>query len=166
MTEAPLWHRVAEAQLGVREIPGVRSNPRILEWAKKVGGRLGIGYTSDETPWCGLFVAWCMTAAGLIPPPIAVRAKAWASWGEPLDAPGLGAVLVFERPGGGHVGLYAGETSAAYRVLGGNQGDAVSFAWIAKARCVAVRWPTGVPRPARPVKVVGFPQGELSRNEA
>jgi hypothetical protein len=75
-------------------------------------------------------------------------------------------VLVFERPGGGHVGFYAGESGASYRVLGGNQGDAVSHAWIAKARCIAVRWPPGVPAPAKPVKVVGFPQGELSRNEA
>jgi uncharacterized protein (TIGR02594 family) len=155
LSSPPLWRRVAEAQLGVREVPGAKSNPRILSWARKVGGRLGIAFTDDATPWCGLFVAYCMTAAGIAPPPIAVRAKAWASWGEPLEVATDGAVLVFERPGGGHVGLYAGETGQAYHVLGGNQGDAVSFAWIAKARCIAIRWPTGEPRPARPVRIVG-----------
>jgi len=167
MTDTPLWRQVAEAQLGVREIPGAKSNPKILDWARKVGGRLGVDYRDDATPWCGLFVAYCMTAAGIAPPPIAVRAKAWASWGEALAEPTDGAVLVFERKGGGHVGFYAGETTTAFRVLGGNQGDAVSFAWIAKDRCIAMRWPAGAPRPARPIRIVGLKgPAILSTNEA
>jgi len=166
MTDVPLWFGVAKAQIGVKETPGARSNPKIIEWAGKVGRKLGVAYTDDATPWCGLFVAYCMTAAGQTPPDIAVRAKAWATWGQPVE-PTLGAVLVFERPGGGHVGFYAGETSTAYRVLGGNQGDAVNYAWIAKSRCIATRWPPGVPLPPKAVRVVGFPEPKaVSTNEA
>jgi len=166
MSDTPLWHGVAKAQIGVKELPGPKSNPTILTWAGKVGRKLGIAYTDDAVPWCGLFVAYCMTAAGQTPPDISVRASAWATWGLPVE-PTLGAVLVFERPGGGHVGFYAGETAAAYRVLGGNQGDAVNYAWIAKHRCVAVRWPPKAALPPKTIRVVGFPDPKsISVNEA
>ena len=166
MSDTPLWHGVAKAQIGVKELPGPKSNPTILTWAGKVGRKLGIAYTDDAVPWCGLFVAYCMTAAGQTPPDISVRAKAWATWGLPVE-PTLGAVLVFERPGGGHVGFYAGETAAAYRVLGGNQGDAVNYAWIAKHRCIAVRWPPKASLPPKTIRVVGFPDPKnISVNEA
>ena len=166
MTDTPLWHSVAKAQIGVKELPGPKSNPTILTWAGKVGRKLGIAYTDDAVPWCGLFVAYCMSAAGQTPPDISVRAKAWSTWGLPVE-PTLGAVLVFERPGGGHVGFYAGETAAAYRVLGGNQGDAVNYAWIAKHRCVAVRWPPKANLPPKTIRVVGFPDPKnISVNEA
>lgn len=162
----PLWYKVAEKQIGVREIPGPRSEPKIMAWAKAVGSRLGMTYANDDTPWCGLFTAYCVQAAGLKPPAIAVRAKAWASWGDRLEEPTVGAVLVFERAGGGHVGFYAGETNAAYRVLGGNQGNAVNYAWLAKDRCIAIRWPAGVPR-IPSFKIVGFKASDaLSLNEA
>ena len=161
--ETPLWMQVAAKQIGVREVPGAKSNPTILGWAKTVGSRLGITYSDDATPWCGLFAAFCMTAAGIAPPKIAVRAKAWLDFGIPLDIGIEGAVLVFERAAGGHVGFYVGENATAYRVLGGNQGDAVGYAWIAKDRCVGIRWPSGVPM-TMPRKI--FAGGPLSTNEA
>ena len=166
MTDTPLWHGVAKAQIGIKEVPGPKSSPAILTWAGKVGRKLGVAYTDDATPWCGLFIAYCMTAAGHTPPDIAVRAKAWATWGQPCE-PTLGAVLVFERQGGGHVGLYAGETATAYRVLGGNQSDAVNYAWIAKSRCIAVRWAPKAPLPVKVIRVVGFPDPKtINTNEA
>lgn len=164
MTE-PAWMTRARAALGVREVAGPANSPTIMGWAKRLGGAvLGMAYGADSIPWCGLFVAECVTGAGIKPPPIAVRAKAWASWGAPCP-PQLGAVLVFERQGGGHVGFYAGETPTAYQVLGGNQGDAVSLALIAKARCIAIRWPVGHPETAHRVQLAatGAP---LSTNEA
>ena len=119
-------------------------------------------YGADSIPWCGLFVAQCMTEAGIKPPPIAVRAKAWATWGDPCP-PQRGAVLVFQRDGGGHVGFYSGETASAYRVLGGNQGDAVSEVLISKSRCIAVRWPKGLPQNGGRTFVAA---GAISTNEA
>jgi hypothetical protein len=73
--------------------------------------------------------------------------------------------MVFERPGGGHVGFYVGEDAAAYHVLGGNQGDSVTIARIEKQRCIARRWPEGQPVIGKPVMLSsgGRP---ISRNEA
>ena len=111
-------------------------------------------------------MAWWMTQCGITPPGIAVRAKSWASWGSLLrpDRLAPGAVLVFEREGGGHVALYVGEDNTHYHVLGGNQGDAISIMRIAKSRCVATRWPKGEPVNGKPVKLT--PAGApVSSNE-
>src|SRR4051812_27012398 len=108
---SPPWMTIARSYLGVRETPGPANNPTIMGWAKRLGAKvLGIAYADDSSvPWCGLFVSEVMTEAGFKPPPIAVRAKAWATWGD-AGPSGVGAVLVFQRPGGGHVGLCNGET--------------------------------------------------------
>jgi len=158
----PLWMKTARSQLGTRETAGPASNSKIMGWAKTVGRALGITYSDDSVPWCGLFVAYCVQSANYIPPPVAVRAKAWADWGE-ATTPCLGAILVFERKGGGHVGLYVAEDATAYHVLGGNQSDAVTVIRILKSRCVAVRWPRGYPK-TKPVIVDA--NGALSENEA
>lgn len=144
MTE-PKWLTVARAQIGVRETAGAKSNPVIIGWAKKVGRALGITYADDAVPWCGLFVGYCVSQADYIPPPVAVRAKAWAEWGEAVS-PMLGAVLVFQREGGGHVGFFVGHDATTYHVLGGNQSDAVTITRIDKSRCIAIRWPKGAAR--------------------
>jgi uncharacterized protein (TIGR02594 family) len=159
----PTWISVAKAYIGTAEIPGPKSNPKILQWAKRVAARLGITYADDDPPWCGLFAATCVQSAGFDPPRVAIRAKSWAAFGEPLDHPVNGAVLVFQRQGGGHVGFYAGATDTAYRVLGGNQSNKVGYAWIAKDRCIAVRWPAGAPK-GEAIRLTA--SGQLSTNEA
>jgi uncharacterized protein (TIGR02594 family) len=136
----PKWVTVAKGYLGVREIAGGKHNPKILGWLKK----LKAWWAEDETPWCGTFVAECLTETGIVPAKNWFRAMAWKDWGREVS-PQLGSVLVFAREGGGHVGFYAGETELNYRVLGGNQGNAVSYTWIAKGRLVACRWPNEVP---------------------
>lgn len=161
----PPWMAIAAQYLGLRETPGPASNPTILGWAKALGVRvLGIAYGSDAVPWCGLFVAQVMTEAGFKPPAIAVRARAWSTWGEPCE-PCEGAILVFERAGGGHVGFYVAERSNAFRVRGGNQGDAVSDAWIPRDRLVASRWPPGARPRGLPLKLAGTAT-DLSTREA
>jgi uncharacterized protein (TIGR02594 family) len=160
------WYDEAQRLVGTREIVGPRHNPTILAWAKTLGARmLGISITDDETPWCGLFVAHCMMQADITPPKIAVRASSWQDWGSNLRADRLspGAVLVFKRPGGGHVGFYAGEDSTTYHVLGGNQSNKVGITRIAKDRCVARRWPLDVPVTGAPV-LVGA-NGTISNDE-
>lgn len=160
----PPWIDAARAEIGLKETPGPANTPRIMAWGQKLGAKvLGIVYPNDATPWCGLFTAYCISAVGLKPPAIAIRAKSWATWGE-ASMPCEGAVLVFQRPGGGHVGFYDSENATAYRVLGGNQSDAVGYTWIAKDRCIAVRWPSGF-------RIKGDRRfvssgGQLSKNEA
>jgi uncharacterized protein (TIGR02594 family) len=166
----PAWLTAARALLGTREAAGAANNPSILAWAKQLGVRvLGIVYNADSVPWCGLFVANCLRAAGvsLDEMKVGVRAKAWATWGSVIAADRLapGAILVFERTGGGHVAFYVGEDASHYHVLGGNQGDAVSIMRLEKSRCIARRWPKGWPVIGGPVRLsaVGAP---ISRDEA
>jgi uncharacterized protein (TIGR02594 family) len=96
----------------------------------------------SETPWCGVAVAAWMRAAGIEPPPNWFRAKAWLAFGMPLSEPVAGCVVVFERPGGGHVGLVTGvDQIGRLLVLGGNQGNAVSEVPFARERVLGYRWP-------------------------
>ena len=169
MAKEPAWLAAARAKLDTREAPGVANSPTIMGWARRLGTKvLGIAYNADSVPWCGVFVAACVAEDGLTPAPVAVRAQSWATWGQNLrpDRLAPGAVLVFERPGGGHVGFYVGEDATSYHVLGGNQGDAVTIARIAKDRCVARRWPIGRPVNGAPVQMAGRAGVPLSRNEA
>ena len=169
MAKEPAWLAAARAKLGTREAAGAANSPTIMGWAKRLGTKvLGIAYNADSVPWCGVFVGICVTEDGLTPPPIAVRAKAWATWGQNLRADRLapGAVLVFERAGGGHVGFYVGEDATAYHVLGGNQGDRVSIMRVEKSRCIARRWPAGRAVIGAPVSMKAIAGVPLSRNEA
>lgn len=164
----PPYLAIARGLIGTREVPGVPNSPTIMGWAARLGvGVLGAAYNADSVPWCGLFAAWCVKQAGITPPKIALRAKSWASWGTPLTSDQLapGAVLVFEREGGGHVGFYVAEDAAYYHVLGGNQSDAVNVMRIGKSRCVARRWPNGVPRTGTR-KPVARADAAVSTNEA
>lgn len=168
MASEPRWLAVARNLVGVREIPGARHNPTIMGWVRQLGSRLGIPVKDDETPWCGTFAAWCMVSAGHEPPPIAVRASAWASWGRRLNGPRLGCVLVFTRKGGGHVGFYIGEDRTHYHVLGGNQSNAVNVMRLEKSRLApgGMRWPKSEPLPVQSriwLRADGTPSSE---NEA
>lgn len=155
---------------GIMEKPGKGSHPDISQWAKELG--VDGWYTDDDIPWCGLFVGVVAARCGY---PFVNKNKLlqlgaanWAQYGVtvPKAQASLWDILIFDRPGGGHVGFYVGENDHAYLVYGGNQSNAVGFAWIDKARCTAVRRPAykiGVPSNVR--KVYLSETGELSTNE-
>jgi uncharacterized protein (TIGR02594 family) len=143
------WMTEARTLVGTREVPGAANNPVIMSWGNRLGARvLGIAYGADSVPWCGLFAAHCVSVAGLTPPKIAIRAKAWATWGTGLPLFGMvpaGAVAVFERQGGGHVGFVDSvNVDGSLNILGGNQGDAVNVRRFTRDRLIALRWPAGV----------------------
>lgn len=165
MTE-PSWLSTARQLIGTKEKPGSSDNPVIVAWAKKIGGWEGGYYQHDDTPWCGLFVAHCLTENKITPPKGFLAALSYQNWGDKCDPAVPGAVLVFGRKGGGHVGFYVSEDDTAYHVLGGNQSDAVTITRVAKDRLVDARWPTGQSKGwfAAPVHVSD--NGDLSRNEA
>lgn len=157
------WITEAKKHLGVAEIPGPKTHPTITAWLRK----LDAWWADDETPWCGVFVAACMDAAGQPLPKFWMRAKAWAEWGTRLSVPVPGCVVVFERKGGGHVGFVVGRTAAGHlMVIGGNQGNRVSIAPFDTARVVGYYWPTGVALPAERVLPLLATSGPLSTNEA
>lgn len=138
------WVETAKSLIGTKEKPGSENNPEIVEWAQSIGGWTKQYYTNDEIPWCGLFVAHCLEDNGLSFPKNPLSAMEYAKWGQGLDEPSYGAILVFVRNGGGHVGFYLGEDDEAYHVLGGNQSDMVCVTRIAKDRLHAIRWPSEV----------------------
>lgn len=162
MTE-PKWLQIARSEIGTREIVGPKHNSKIVGWLAK----LNAWWRDDETPWCGVFVAHCMQEAKLPFPTLYMRASSWGDYGANLrpDRLAPGAILVFTRTGGGHVGYYVGEDATHYHVLGGNQSNAVNISRIAKDRCTASRWPRGVPVIGGPrwLNAAGAP---VSRNEA
>jgi uncharacterized protein (TIGR02594 family) len=143
----------AVKRYGIVEIPGPKSNETILSWAKD----LGISwYTADSIPWCGLFCASVVSAAGYSPVKDPLRALSWQTWGTAvaLSDAALGDILVFKRTGGGHVAFYVAEDDAYFYCCGGNQSDSVSISKIAKSRCVAVRrspWKIAQPPQVRKV---------------
>lgn len=163
---ALVWFQEARRLMGVSEVPGGASNATILDWASD----LGIPYSGDDIAWCGLFVGHCLSAT-LEREPIPgslLAARAWQAFGVQTD-PTPGAVMVFWRKspasGLGHVGFYAGEDAGAYRILGGNQSDKVSLAWVGKDRLVSARWPATRPPPVPKPIMVSRSEG-LSVNEA
>ncbi|MCI4589809.1 TIGR02594 family protein [Sphingobium sp. BYY-5] len=151
----------------MREVVGPGNNPKIIDWAKHTG----IDYDSDDIPWCGLFVAHCVSAtlAGEALPANPLGARAWQRFGTTCERT-LGAILVFWRGSRngwlGHVGFYAGEDGSAYHVLGGNQGDSVSITRIAKDRLLDARWPATAPKTGAGPLILAANETFFSTNEA
>lgn len=160
----PLMILEALKTFGTLEIPGAADNPTILGWAREVGVQKT--YSHDSIPWCGLWMAMIAKRSSKPVVESPLWALSWADWGEAATAPMLGDVLTFKRPGGGHVGLYVGEDSAAYHVLGGNQLDRVCITRIAKPRLYRARrfYRVGPPVNVRRVHLAA--SGSLSTNEA
>ena len=160
--------REAMALFGTTEFAGNANNPVITGWAKEVNEKIGSFYQSDSLAWCALFMSVCAKRAGYTPPDgfDSLRAKSFAKWGDPIvGEPMLWDILVFERQGGGHVGLYVGEDKTCYHVLGGNQGDKVSFARIPKERLFAARRSPLNSCPKNMRRIYREPKGLISHNE-
>lgn len=151
------------ALYGVTEKVGAGDNPQIMGWAKHLGLK---DYYADAVPWCGLFMAYVADRADKPVVDGPLWALNWTRFGAAVTNPGLGDVLCFKRPGGGHVGIYVAEDATHYHVLGGNQGDKVSIIRIEKARCVGRRRPPYINKPAsvRPYHMAAT--GAVSVNEA
>lgn len=160
----------------LRETPGPGNTQSILDMADEIGGWIASWYESDATPWCGLWMAAIAKRAGKavdLKNPLA--ALSWSEWGDPAPRlsgfglqPELGDVCVFTRKGGGHVGLYVGETRSGrfLYILGGNQGDAVSITRIARDRLVGARRMYQIGKPGNVRRIVKETTGEVSTNEA
>lgn len=84
------------------------------------------------TAWCAAFVNSTLQQAGMQGTG-KLNARSYLDWGQAVDAPERGDIAVFSRgdPNGwqGHVGFFDGyNEDGTIRVLGGNQGNAVSVA--------------------------------------
>lgn len=138
-------YRTAVAELGVEEIAGPPSNPRIDEYLRTVG------LSGDETPWCAAFVNWVLMENGL-PGTKSAAARSFLNYGVevPKGKESVGDIAVFSRGDAswqGHVGFIAKVPSPGDEticILGGNQSDKVSIAPQSMARLLGVRRPKRV----------------------
>ena len=157
----PPWYSIAKSKMGLVE---TRDKKELMAFLKSDGNTLG---DPSKLPWCGDFVQTCVALA--LPdealPANPYYALNWMKFGRALSAPHLGAVAVFHRTGGGHVGLVAGHDANYVHVLGGNQSNSVSIARVAKSRLEGYRWPTTYDLPADHMNVTTF-DGTITTNEA
>lgn len=125
---------IAERFIGVREVPGIQSNPMVLAMLRLDD----VWPETDAVPWCSAFVnyvAWLLR----LPRSKSLRARSWLGVGRGVGlmdaAVGFDVVVLkrLEMDAGperrdlpGHVGFYAGAMGGQVLVLGGNQGNAVS----------------------------------------
>lgn len=153
-----------------KEIIGKKNNPVILAWAKEIGGKVDDVYKADEIPWCGLFMAVVAKRANKKVVTDPLWALNWGTFGVHTDTAMLGDVLVFTRKTStgakaGHVGLYVGEDSKYYHVLGGNQSDKVCITRLDKNRLYTARRPKYNNQPKN-VRVITLKStGTISENE-
>ena len=138
------WMEIARSKLGEAEISGPDANPEILEFLSSTTLD-GPDKESDETAWCSAFVNWCVTQTG-VQGTDSAWARSWLKWGQKADWNALvvGSIVVFSRgANSGHVAFFVDtdENGTQIKVLGGNQGDKVSYAWFPIERVLDIRMP-------------------------
>lgn len=159
------WISEAKSALGRHE---ARDRSWLMDWLKRDGRSLG---DPAKNPWCGDFVETCIRIALPDEPLLGALgsnpywARNWLQFGQEVQ-PIPGAVLIFERGSGGHVGFAIGQDDTHFHVLGGNQSDAVTIARIAKSRLLGARWPATVPPRAQRLPVMKPGEYLTTTNEA
>lgn len=139
----PAWLVRAENELDISEVPGKGNNPRIVEYFKVCTWQA----TEDSVPWCSAFVS-AMLEWSRVRSSRSAAAKSYLSWGNEIEKPTLGCVVVTTRPGGTkdkplyHVGFYAGPSDTGFFLLSGNIRDRVCVAEFSFDRVVGYRIPT------------------------
>ena len=133
--------QIASKEINVRETAGTDITPRIREYAEKAGFDW---YTSDETPWCSVFLNWAATEAGLERSKDA-RAASWEHIGVATDYPEPGDIALFSPSISEtritHVGIFTGYSADKQRiyVLGGNQNNEVNISAFSALTLVGFR---------------------------
>ncbi|KLS37226.1 C40 family peptidase, partial [Neisseria gonorrhoeae] len=88
------WIEEARKYLGAHEKVNGKSNPVLLAMLQEMGNfnqEQKAWWKETDTPWCGLFVGYCLGKAGRAVIRDWYRAKAWAMSGlTKLEAPAYG----------------------------------------------------------------------------
>lgn len=123
----------------MRETSGSKATAAIVAMYASAGHA---EVASDEVPWCAAFVGHCLKTAGLTNTG-SLLARSYLTYGTKLEAPRVGCIAVFKRgaPPSGHVAFVTGWGGGCIRVLGGNQGNAVSEINYSEANVLGYRWP-------------------------
>jgi uncharacterized protein (TIGR02594 family) len=138
----------ALAEIGTREVVGVRHNATIVRYFSDAGHAW---VKDDETAWCAAFVGAMLARSGVKPSGL-LTARSYLAWGEPVElaAAKPGDIAVFRRGTSewqGHVAFFEGLAGDRVRVLGGNQSNSVSRASYPLADLLAIRRTASQGRP-------------------
>jgi uncharacterized protein (TIGR02594 family) len=134
----PKWLTLARKELGTLEIPGKRSNPKVVQYYLDVVGKS----MADSVPWCAAFVGAMLVRADKKSTG-SLMARSYVKYGDRCPAQ-PGAIAVWPRgrsPIYGHVNFVESVDGNKVICIGGNQSDAVTRATYDKRKAVAFRWP-------------------------
>lgn len=147
-SEWPPWMLAAVKDVGVRELPGVATHKRIIEFYQHTPLTDAEARDDSTTSWCASAMSTWLEEGGYRSPRYAM-ARSFLGYGDKLEKPVFGCIVVFWTgdPAGrhGHVGLYCGDAPhSRLTVLGGNQGNSVCFnsTTYSTARALGYRWPS------------------------
>ena len=135
----PKWLTLARGKLGTVELPGPRSNPKVVQYYLDVVGK-GM---ADSVPWCAAFVGAMLTRSGEKSSG-SLMARSYLRWGRRVEAQS-GAIAIFPRGRSivfGHVNFVEHVVGDKLLCIGGNQSDAVTRATYSRSRALGFRWPT------------------------
>lgn len=147
----------------------VRDNQKVLEWLRSDGATVG---DPAKIPWCADAMQTAIRIA-LPTEPFVGKVKAnpyyalnWLDFGDPTDGC-YGAIAVFCRDGGGHIGNLVGwdVSGGRLRIRGGNQNNSVNDTWIDAKRLKGYRWPKTYTGAKQPVPILDSSGAVLSKNE-
>lgn len=138
MAKTVTAYDLAARFIGLKETPGVASNPQVLAML-----RVDDAWpTGDDVPWCSAFVNYVCWLLDL-PRSKKLNARSWLTVGQavPLSEAQRGDVVVLSRgsnPAQGHVGFFDHVDRYGIWLLGGNQSDAVNVSAFPTSRLLGV----------------------------
>lgn len=140
----PPWLSAAVEEIGQAEVPGPKSNPRILEY-RRMAGSDAFAAEDGKVPWCAIFINAMLESVG-VKGSASAMARSFSRHPDfvRLAEPMVGCITVISSsrgPASGHVFFYTGENGLFLQGLGGNQDDQVSIAMFPKAKLVGHFWP-------------------------
>lgn len=160
------WMNELGRYMGLHEVRDKKKLMALL----RVGGTVG---DPAKLPWCADLVESVIKVALPNEPftgPVGINpyySLNWLKWGIHV-APCYGAIAIFVRPGGGHIGFLVGydPVRKRYRVRGGNQSNAANDCWVNASRLKGCRWPSTYSIYEKPLPVMNSAGAVVSRNEA
>jgi uncharacterized protein (TIGR02594 family) len=124
---------------GMARSGGFGSSNIVAEARRYIGGNP----TSRASLWCARFVNMVLQRSGHRGTGSDL-ARSFASYGQRVAGPQIGAIAVMGRRGGGHVGVVSGiDAGGNPIVVSGNNGNRVREAPISRGRIYAYVVPTG-----------------------
>jgi uncharacterized protein (TIGR02594 family) len=117
------------------------SNPRWISVAQQYKGT---NPTGRKSLWCADFLNLVLTRSGMQGTSSSM-AKSFASYGQRLPGPKVGAIAVISRGRtAGHVGIVTGIDASGNPILiSGNHNNTVAEASYSRGRVIAYVWPVG-----------------------